>query len=317
MSKSVSRTQLIAAFAAVYIIWGSTYLAIRFVIESLPPFLALSIRFLLAGAILYAWERWHGTPRPTRTNWQAASLVGALLLLGGTGMVAWAEQKVPSGIASLLVATVPVWVVLIEWLRPKGVRPNLGVIAGLLVGFGGVVLLLTQSQPSGNQSSSIDLVGAGIVLLAALSWAAGSIYSRHAPMASAPLMAAATEMLAGGFWLLVLGTLTGEWGKFHLETMSWKSGLGLAYLVIFGSLVAFSAFSWLLKVSTPALVSTSAYVNPAVAVLLGWALDNESLGIQTLIAVIAVISGVILVSVYRNRNSGATTVNNSPEPEGV
>ncbi len=292
-----SRARLIAAFAAVYTIWGSTYLAIRFAIESLPPFLMIGFRFMLAGLILYTWGRLRTKERPTLANWRASTIVGALLLLGGTGAVAWAEQKVPSGMASLIVATTPVWIVLLDWWRPGGVRPNLGVAFGLVLGFVGVVLLLSQGQQSGSQS--LDIVGAAVVLLASISWAVGSLYSRTARIATSPILATGMEMLTGGGLLLIVATLSGEWSQLNLANLSFRSGLAFVYLIIFGSLIAFTAFIWLLKVSTPALVSTYAYVNPVVAVLLGWALAGEPLSGQTALAFVIVVAGVATVTICR------------------
>lgn len=303
------RLRLIAAFAAVYTIWGSTYLAIRFAVETLPPFLMLGFRFTVAGAILYAWTRLGGTPRPTLLNWRASTTIGGLLLLGGTGLVAWAEQKVPSGLASLLIATVPVWVVLLDWLRPRGTRPNLGVTLGLLLGLAGVGLLVSQGKLANGEK--LDMLGVAVVLCAAVSWAAGSLYSRRAPIAESPLLATGMEMLGGGVLLIILATVTGEWSKLRLDTLSVKSALSLGYLVIFGSLVAFTAFIWLLKVSTPSLVSTYAYVNPVVAVFLGWALASEPLSGQTFVAFVIIIVAVAIVTAFRTRKAASPTTNSS------
>jgi drug/metabolite transporter (DMT)-like permease len=282
------------ALATVYIIWGSTYLAIRFAIETLPPFWMAGVRFLVSGILLYGWARWRGAARPSRVHWRSAALIGGLLLVGGNGGVVWAEQRVDSGLAALLVSTVPLWMVVFEWLRQGGTRPTLGVVAGLALGFAGLVMLV---RPAGG---GIDPVGAAVLLLACVSWAWGSLRSRHVPLPGSPLLATGMEMLAGGALLMVLGLLTGEAGRLDLAGASLKSVLALGYLVVFGAL-GFTAYIWLLRVTSPALVSTYAYVNPVVAVFLGWALAGEPLTGGMLAAAAVILTGVALITVFRNR----------------
>lgn len=294
--------KLVAAFAAVYLVWGSTYLAIRFAIETLPPFLMAGARFLAAGGVLYAVMRARGEPRPSPVHWRSAAVVGGLLLFLGNGGVVWAEQTVPSGVAALLVATLPLWMVLLEWARPGGERPTGRVVAGLVVGFAGLVLLVGPSELVGGQR--VDPVGAGVVLFAALAWAAGSIYSRSAPLPSSPFLATGMEMLAGGALLVAAGAVTGELGALDPAGVSARSALALAYLVVFGSLVGFTAYIWLLRVSTPSRVSTYAYVNPVVAVLLGWALAGEPLSARVLGAAAVIIAAVVLITRSRAAPSG-------------
>jgi drug/metabolite transporter (DMT)-like permease len=286
-----------AAFAAIYLIWGSTYLAIRFAIETLPPFFMAGARFITAGALLYTWAWLRGAPRPTRLHWREAAVVGGLMLLGGNGGVTWAEQRIPSGLAALLVATVPLWVVLLDGIRPGGTRPSGRVAAGLGLGLAGVALLIGPGNLSGGQS--VDLFGTTVVLFAALAWAAGSLYSRQAHLPAAPLQGVALEMLAGGAWLLLAGGVTGEGARLDLDGASLRSLLALGYLIVFGSIVAFSAYLWLLRVSTPTRASTYAFVNPVIAVFLGWALADESLTAQTLLAAAVIVAAVAIITTGR------------------
>lgn len=295
--KMDGRLGVAAAFLAVYLIWGSTYLAIRFAIETLPPFLMAGARFVVAGALLYAWTRWRGTPAPSRAHWPAAIVIGGLLLLGGNGGVVWAETRIPSGIAALLVATVPLWMVLLDTWRRDGARPGRYTVAGLVVGFGGIALLVGPGQLVGG---GVDLLGAGVLVVASISWAIGSLYSRRAHLPASPLLGTSMEMLAGGVWLVLAGTLTGEWARVDLGAVSPRSAGALLYLIIFGSLVGFSSYIWLLRVSTPARVSTYAYVNPVVALLLGWALAGESLTPRTGVAVALVLAAVVAITMTRS-----------------
>jgi len=292
---SPSRLALATAFAIVYLVWGSTFLAIRFAIESLPPFLMASARFLVAGSLLYAWARFvSGAAVPSRAEWRATAALGALLLLGGNGLLVWSEQRIPSGVAALLVGTVPCFMALIDWLRPGGVRPSRHVVAGLALGLLGLVWLVGPDTVMGGGRA--DFVGATVVVLGSLSWAVGSIYSRHLPTPSSPSLSTAMQMLAGGVALLVLSVALGEPWRFDVHAVTLRSALGLAYLIVLGSIVAFSAYIWLLRVSTPARVSTYAYVNPVVAVFLGWALAGEALTVRMLIAAAVIVSGVALIT---------------------
>jgi len=291
------RWRVVTAFAAVYLIWGSTYLAIRLAVETMPPFLMAGIRFLIAGAILYAWTRWRGTPQPTRAHWLAAAGVGGLLLLGGNGGVVWAAQHVPSGLTALLIATVPLWMALLNWLRPNGVKPNNGVIAGLILGFMGITLLIGPSKLASGHH--VDPLGAAVLIIASLSWAAGSLYSRRAQLPASPLLATGMEMLAGGALLLIASLLFGEWTRFELSAPSLRSWLALSYLIFFGALIGFTAYIWLLRVTTPAQASTYAYVNPVVAIFLGWAFASEPLTVRTLLAAAIIIGAVVVITLQR------------------
>lgn len=297
MSAKPPRWRVVTAFAAVYLIWGSTYLAIRLAIETIPPFLMAGIRFLIAGAILYAWARWRGTPPPLRPHWLAATIVGGLLLVGGNGGVVWAEQRVPSGLTALLIATVPLWMAFLNWLRPGGVKPSNGVIAGLLLGFIGITLLVGPGELAGGHH--VDSLGAAVLIMASLSWAAGSLYSRRAQLPASPLLTTGMEMLAGGALLLIAGSLADEWARFELSALSVRSSLALTYLIVFGALVGFTAYIWLLRVSTPAQASTYAYVNPVVAIFLGWALAGEPLTARTLLAAAIIVAAVVVITTQR------------------
>jgi drug/metabolite transporter (DMT)-like permease len=283
--------RLIIAFAAVYLIWGSTYLAIRFAIETIPPLLMAGARFLVAGSALYAWVRVrHGVAKPDFHHWRAAALVGGLMLLGGNGGVVWAEQRVPSGITALLIATMPLWMALLDWLRPRGVTPTWRGLTGLVLGFAGAIVLVGPGELVGG--GRVDPWGAGVLMCASLSWAIGSMRSRSARLPRSPLLATAMEMLAGGVLLTFLGLLTGEGARLDPSVVSLRSLLSLGYLIVFGSLVGFTAYIWILRKTTLARASTYAFVNPVVAVILGWALASEPLTLRTLLAAGVIVPGV-------------------------
>ncbi len=299
---SPPRLALAIAFAIVYLIWGSTFLAILFAIETLPPFLMASARFLVAGSVVYAWVRAvSGAAAPSRAEWRAAAVIGVLLLVGGNGLLVWSEQRIPSGVAALLVGTVPCFMALIDWLRPGGTRPSGHVVAGLLLGLLGLFWLVGPDTLMGG--GRVDIIGAAVVVLGSFSWAAGSIYSRHVATPASPFLSTAMQMLAGGAALLVLGVSLGEPWTFDASSVSTRSMLGLLYLIVFGSIVAFSAYIWLLRVSTPARVSTYAYVNPVVAVFLGWALADEALTTRMMIAAAVIVSGVALITLAPKERS--------------
>jgi drug/metabolite transporter (DMT)-like permease len=284
---------VLAAFAALYVIWGSTYLGIRFAIETMPPFTMAGVRFVTAGAILYGWSRARGAVPATRPQWRTAVVVGALLLLGGNGGVTWAEQFVPSGVAALIVASTPMWMVLLDGVRLRA-WPRPAVIAGLVLGLVGIGLLVGPRALGGEP---VDPLGALAVGAAAFFWAVGSIYQRGAPKAASTLLNVGMQMLTGGALLLLAGVVLGE--RLVLADVSAKSAGALAYLVFVGAIVGYSAYVWLLKVSTPAKASTYAYVNPVVAVLLGWALAGEPLGPRVVLASVAVVAAVALITTAR------------------
>jgi drug/metabolite transporter (DMT)-like permease len=306
-----SRAKLVAAFAAIYLIWGSTYLAIRFAIETMPPFLMAGSRFVIAGLILYLVATLQGAGRPTWKQWRSAAIIGGLLLLGGNGGVVWSETRVPSGLAALMVATVPFWIVVLDWLRPGGVRPSGRVLLGVFLGMAGIILLIGPDKSGGN----IDILGALALIIASLSWSAGSLYSRRAELPRSPLLATGMEMLAGGALLLIAGAVTGEPGRLRPEAISLQSALSLLYLILFGSLIGFTAYIWLLRVAPPARVATYAYVNPVVAVFLGWVFAGEQLSLQTIIASVVIIAAVVIITTYRAARPQPAATEAASEPE--
>lgn len=298
--RPATRAQLVLAFAAVYVIWGSTYLAIRFGVETIPPFLMAGVRHLTAGVLLYAWLRVRGTPAPERRHWGPAAAVGGLLLLGGNGLVTWAEQRVPSGLAALIVACVPIWMTVLDGIQNRR-RPHGTVILGLLAGLAGLAFLVAPGKFAGG--THIDLVGAGALLAASFLWATGSLYARTAKLPSSALMATAMEMIAGGAILFGASTLLGEWQGFSIADVSSRSLLALVYLIVAGSLLGFTAYIFVLGATTPARVSTYAYVNPVVAVFLGWFLAGESVTPRMAIAALAIVGSVAVIIRYGGRRA--------------
>lgn len=287
------------AFAAIYVIWGSTYLAIRFAIETLPPFFMAGVRFVVAGTLLYIWARVRGEERPSAVQWRAAAILGGLLLLGGNGLVSWAELRVDSGLAALLVSTVPLFVVLLEWIGPRAVRigpPKRLVAAGIFAGLSGIVILVGPGELLGER---VDLIGAGALVLASLLWSFGSTLSRKLPLPSSPALGTAMQMLAGGSLLLLVSSLTGELARVDLGAVSQKSALALAYLIVFGAILAYTAYVFLLRHVAVAKVATYAYVNPIVALLLGWGMAGETLNGRTLLAGAIILGAVILITTQR------------------
>ena len=290
---------LIAAFAAVYIFWGSTYLAIKYAIETLPPFLMAGARFVFAGSILLIWARFSKDyEKPKAAHWKTSFIVGTLLLLGGNGGVVFAEHHISSSLAALLVATEPFWIVLLSWLWLKGGRPNMKAILGIAIGFFGVWLLINgqTAQNASANSGSMQLFGTLAVIAAAFLWATGSIYGLRAPVPKSSLQTAGMQMFSGGLVLLLVSLILGEWSKFNIAEVSANSWFGLVYLIVFGSLISFTAYSWLLKNAQPAMVSTYAYVNPVIAVFLGWIIAGESLSSQMLVGAGIIVGSVALIT---------------------
>ena len=286
------KLRLIIAFACVYLIWGSTYLAIRIAIETIPPFLMAGARFVVAGAILVAWARFRGAAWPSLIEWRTAAIVGALLLIGGNGGVVWAEQTVPSSLAALIVAAVPIVTVALDWLRPGGPRPGNTTILGLVTGFAGVAILV---NPFARDGARVDPMGAVALLLATVTWSAGSIYGRSAKTAS-PLMAAGANMLLGGAGMLLLGLAIGELPRLRLDAVTTRSAVALLYLTLIGAVVGFTAFFYLMHNTTPAKSTTYAYVNPVVALILGAAILDEPLTPRILLATVVIIAGVVMIT---------------------
>jgi drug/metabolite transporter (DMT)-like permease len=299
------KTKIWLALLALYIVWGSTYLAIRFAVETLPPFLSAGMRFMVSGAVLLAWRKTAGDAMPTKRQWLSTAIVGIFLLLGGNGLVSFAEQYVTSGIAALIIGSVPMWLVLIEALRPGGVKPNWQAIVGLLIGFAGIFLLVGPADLIGG-GHTLNPLGVGALITAAFLWSVGSIYSRRADMPKSSLTATGAEMLTGSAALFIVSGIVGEWNGFQFSQVSLSSWLGLAYLISLGSLVGFVSYGWLLQNAPISLVATYAYVNPLVAVFLGAWLADELLNTRILIAALVIIGSVVLIN--RSKPSQVTVL---------
>lgn len=290
------------SFAAVYLIWGSTYLAIRVGIESFPPLILPGMRHLLTGVILYPLLllRWKTRERPTLAHWRTAIVTGCLLLFIGNGGVCVAEMTLPSGVAALLVATVSLWMVIVDWLRPGGTRPLPRVAAGIGLGFLGLALLVGPEHLGG--SKRVDPVGAGVLVIASLAWACGSLYSKHGALPKSPMLGMAMQSLAGGIALWIAGFFTGEVRALHVAAISLRSWLALAYLIVFGSAMGFTAYLYILKKSTAARVGTYALVNPVVALFLGWLMAGETITLRTVMAAAVILTAVLLVITAPHRD---------------
>lgn len=285
---------IIVAFAAVYLVWGSTYLGMRLAIDSIPPLLMAGTRFMLAGGILYLVMRLRGAKRPDFIHWRSSTITGALLLMAGNGGICWVQQTVPTGITALVVASVPLWIMLVDWLRPQGLRPTGRIVLGLVIGMAGVAVIILGRGALGQRM--VEPLAAVVLVSANICWALGSIYARHADRPESPLLGVAMQMLCGGVLQFLLGVGLGELGDFHPSKITATSAWAFAYLTFIGSLVGYTAYLWLLQVSTPARVSTHAYVNPFVAVLLGWWVLHEPIPHSVIFAGFLILSSVILIT---------------------
>lgn len=285
---------IVLAFSAVYLIWGSTYLGIRFAIASLPPFLMAGTRFFLSGVTMYAIARIAGAPKPTAATWKTGLIIGACLISAGNGGVTIAERWVPSSLAALLVATVPIYIALLGWISGTAPRPSPMVWLGLIGGFLGVAILVGPefAAPAGHRSVAF---GMSILLVSSLLWSIGSLYSRHAKNAASPFLAAGQQMICGGLVLIFLGSVTTEYRKFHLSDVTSVSIIAFFYLVVVAGLIGFPAYVFLLRHCDPAKVATYAYVNPIVAVILGALLAHEAISIRTLIGAALIVAAVAVV----------------------
>lgn len=287
------------ALGGVYLIWGSTYLAIRVAIETIPPFLMAGSRFLMAGVMLLVWARARGAPRPSLRVWKASAVSGVLMFLVANGAVSWSEQFVPSGLVALLAATVPLWIVLLDWASGRGAPPGFAVSIGILWGFVGVALLVTGAEIGA--AGLEDLQGGLFVLFGTVCWAIGSLVARYGPSSESASVGIGLQMLMGGAALIVLAGVTGEFSRFDPSAVSAGSVLAVLYLVVFGSLIGFSSYVWLLRNTQPALASTYAYVNPAVALFLGWALGGEPLSPRTGLAAVVILTAVLIITTRNTR----------------
>lgn len=309
-----STARLAAAFGAVYVIWGSTYLGIRIGLETMPPYVLASTRFIVAALLMAAYATWRGAPRPDRRDLASGVLTGLLMLTAGNGTVTWASQYAASGRIALVVATTPVWMALFEWWRPGGVRPAWLEAVGLVVGLGGVALLIGPDAFGGAHDARV-IAGELLVLCGAMSWGAGSLLSRSARGRTTPAMRTALQMAVAGTAFTALATVRGEWTGFDAAAVSLRSWLAWGFLVTFGSMIGFTAYVWLLKVVSPAKAATYAYVNPAVALFLGWWLGGEPLSARVIGASAVIIGGVALVTIARQPAPAAAAAD-ADAPEG-
>jgi drug/metabolite transporter (DMT)-like permease len=280
----------IAAFATVYVIWGSTYLAIRYAIETIPPFLMMGVRSILAGLVLYLWSSRDGL-KISRQEWKSLVIVAILFFVCGHGLLAWAQKSVASGLAAVLIASDPLWIALIESFTVKQFHLNKKQIAGLVIGFAGMILLFLS--PGDTAMANMNMFGAIVILISAITWSIGAVYSRVAKLPKAATAVAGLELIIGGIFLTAIAFLIGETSDFSIHDVSLRSGLAVAYLIVFGSIVTFTAYVWLLQITSATSVATHTYVNPLIALLLGTLLAGERFTLTMLAA-----SGVIVVSVY-------------------
>lgn len=308
------RTRVLLAFAAVYLIWGSTYLFIRFAIETIPPFLTGASRFLVAGALLYAFARRRGAPVPSAAERRVGVLTGVLMLGVGNGAVVWAEQTVPSGIVALIVSTVPVWIVLFDWMRPRGARPRNGVFVGLALGLVGMVILVGPRAVVGQ--GHVNEIGALVLFIGSLGWALGSVITRAHGGVRSPLVFSAIQMFAASGAMLAAALVSREFIAFSLAQVSLKSALSWVYLALAGSIIGYSAYVYLLRVVSAAKASTYAYVNPVIAVLLGWAFANEPIGTRTLVAAAVILAGVAIITTMQTGGTPVTGEHPVPQLPG-
>jgi drug/metabolite transporter (DMT)-like permease len=292
ISPQQDKLKILAAFIAVYFVWGTTYLAIKYAVETIPPFLMMGIRSLSAGMVLYLWGRLRGDANPTRKELPSLLWIGILFFLVGHGMLAWAQQTVPSGVAALLVASEPIVIALFEPLFTKQGKVGKRTLLGMLIGVSGIAVLV---MPQGFDFKNANLLGSIAILIGASSWASGAIYSRVAKLPRSPFISGGMQLIFGGMLLTFVSPMLGEWTAFTFSQVTMRSWLGLAYLILFGSIIAFSAYTWLLTVTSATRISTHTFINPIVAVLVGWAFAGEVLTWEMLIATMLIVFSVYLV----------------------
>ncbi|HYM75075.1 MAG TPA: EamA family transporter [Candidatus Dormibacteraeota bacterium] len=286
--------KVLLAFAIIYFVWGSTYLAIRIGVSEVPPFLLAGMRFVIAGIVLYGWMRAKGTPSPTMREWWGATLLAVLIFVVDYGLVFWAERRVTSGLTAVMMATIPVFMALSEILLLKTQRLTLRLSCALLIGLGGVTVLVSRSVSFGE--APVDRLGAWALIVGAISWSVGSALTRKVPLPSAKAMSSGAQMLVGGVLLMLVSALLGEFRGFHLQAVSVKAWLALVYLIVAGSIIAFTAYIWLIHHESPTKVGTYAYVNPVVAVLVGYFLGGESIGPRTIAGTLLVLVSVVVIT---------------------
>jgi drug/metabolite transporter (DMT)-like permease len=300
-TKSPSKALVIAAFAAVYIIWGSTYLAILVAVKDIPPFLMAGARFFIAGLILFTWCRMQGEPTPAFRSFRNISFAGILMLFFGTTSLIWVEQYISSGIAAIIVATVPLWFVVLDKRQWKFYFSNKLIIAGLLVGFSGVLMLFLGKGRNDLTADKMKIISFIVLLAGSMLWAIGSLYAKYKPVEGSTSMKASIQMMAAGLTAFLVGIFTGELNQFSLTQVSPHAITAVIYLITFGSLVGYLAYVWLLSVRPPSLVGTYAYVNPVVAVFLGWLFADENISSRQIIALIIILAGVIIVNLSKEK----------------
>ncbi|MGO9083982.1 MAG: EamA family transporter [Candidatus Sulfotelmatobacter sp.] len=291
--------KVLLAFAVIYFVWGSTFLAIRIGVREVPPFLLAGVRFLIAGTVLYGWMRLKGTPSPTARQWGAASLLAVLIFVLDYGLVFWAETRVPSGVTAVMMSTIAVFMALgeIVFLRTRRLTRRLAL--ALIVGMGGVAVLVGRSGLSERMNlggAPVDTAGAFALIVGAMAWSVAASLSRKLPSPSSKVMSSGAQMLAGGVLLTLTAALLGEFRGFHMQAVSRSAWLALAYLIVAGSIVAFTAYVWLLHHESPTKVGTYAYVNPVVAVVLGYFLGGEALGLRTILGTALVLVSVVVIT---------------------
>jgi drug/metabolite transporter (DMT)-like permease len=291
---------VVLSFALVYVLWGATFFAMRIGVESFPPLILAGVRHFSVGLVLYPLLRWRTRIRPTAEQWRTAAVTGVLLLSVGNGGVCWAEQTVPSGIAALLVATVTLWMVIVDWLRPGGHRPSARILFGIVMGFAGMMILIGPARLG--LSGRVDPIGAGLLIAASLAWACGSLYSKHGTLPSSPMLGVAMQGLCGGAALWIMALFSGEVARFHPAAAPLRAWMAVGYLMVFGSCIGFTAYLYILKKSTAARVGTYAFVNPIVALIIGWVLGGEALSPKTLLAAAVILTAVVLVITAPHRS---------------
>jgi len=299
-------SKILLAFGIIYFVWGSTFLAIRVGVHEVPPFLLAALRFTISGVVLFAWMRLTGTPSPGARQWLAASGMGTLIFLLDYGCLFWAEQRIPSGIAAVVLATIPVFITLLEVLFLRTQRLTLRLALALLAGIFGVAVLMNRSFSLGEVP--IDRAGALALLVASFSWSIATILTRRLPLPASKPMSAAAQMLSGGLQLFVLAAITGELSGFRPRAVSWNAWFSLIYLIVAGSIVGFTAYIWLLHYESPTKVGTYAYVNPVVAVAVGYFLGGESIGVRTLLGTFFVLVSVVSITTMPARNKSKRIV---------
>jgi drug/metabolite transporter (DMT)-like permease len=312
--------KIFLAFAIIYLVWGSTFLAIRVGVREMPPFLMAAMRFTAAGLILFAWLRLTGTSNPRWREWLAATLLGAMIFLLDYGCLFWAEQRLPSGIAAVVLATIPVFITLLEIIYLRTQRLTLRLGAALVVGLCGVAVLMNHSFSLGE--APVNSAGALALLVAAFTWSVATVLTRRMPLPKSKAMSAAAQMVSGGLQLFVLAALTGEFSSFHPQAVSWSAWFAFAYLIVAGSIVGFTAYVWLLHYESPTKVGTYAYVNPVVAVAVGYFIGKEAIGPRTLLGTFLILISVVTitttpknraVSVGENQDAGGGLMPGSRE----